>query len=240
MLNLIAVDDNASALSTIEKYAAKVAWVNLIATFTSPLAALDFLGENTIDVVLVDVQMQDISGLDFIHIVKQKQGTTIPAFIIISAYDQYAIHGYDLNISDYLLKPFGFDRFLTALEKVRVNGHASTTPVSSPSNIGLFVRQNSKHLQINPTTILWVASNGHTVQIHTRLDTPLLVTETMTHMESVLQPYGFHRVHKRYLVNRAHIKEINTSSIMMEHHSEPIPIGKTYRAVIRQLSSNSI
>lgn len=238
MLNVIAVDDNAAALSTIEKYAAKVSWVNLIGTFTSPLAALDFLSENTIDMVLIDVQMQDISGLDFISIVKQKQVTAIPAFIIISAFDQYAIQGYDLNISDYLLKPFGFDRFLTALEKVRANSKAEV--IATPSNTGLFVRQNSKHLQINPTTILWVESSGHTVQIHTRTDTPLLVTETITHMENVLQPYGFYRVHKRYLINRAHIKEIDPPSITMEYRSEPIPIGKTYRFIIRQLSSNII
>ncbi|MEQ9443894.1 MAG: LytTR family DNA-binding domain-containing protein [Cyclobacteriaceae bacterium] len=238
MLKLIAIDDNAAALSIIDKYAAKLPWIKLIDTFTSPLTALDFLNKNTIDVVLIDVQMQDISGLDFITIVKQKQALTTPAFIIISAFDQYAIHGFDLNISDYLLKPFGFDRFLTALEKVRASNKTELhLPSSSP---GLFIRQNSKHLQINPNTILWVESNGHTVQLHTRLDIPLLVTETMTHMENLLTPYGFHRVHKRYLVNRSYIKEIAPPALTMEYHPQPIPIGKTYRSVIRHLSSNII
>ena len=237
MLNTIAIDDNVAALSTIEKYAAKVPWVNLMATFTSPLAALDFLSENTVDVVLIDVQMQDISGLDFISIVKQKATQALPAFIIISAFDQYAIHGFDLNISDYLLKPFSFDRFLTALEKVRASSHAEvTTPSNHP---GLFVRQNSKYLQVNPATILWVESSGHTVQFHSSQDTPLLVTETMTHMETLLRPYGFYRVHKRYLVNRAFIKEIDLPFITLEHGTQPIPIGKTYRSVIRYLSSNT-
>lgn len=236
MLNLIAVDDNAAALNTIEKYAAKVAWIKLIGTFTSPLKALDFLGDHMIHAVLIDVQMQDISGLEFISILKQKQASTIPAFIIISAFDEYAIHGYDLNVSDYLLKPFGFDRFLTALEKVRANTKVEVP--SPPNNVGLFVRQNSKHLQINPNTILWVKSNKHTVQIYTRLDTPLLVTETMSHMENLLQPYGFHRVHKRYLVNRLHIKEIDLHTVKMDYTPQSIPIGKTYRSVIRLLSSN--
>lgn len=238
MLNLIAIDDNAAALSIIEKYADKVSWVKLVNAFTSPLVALDYLNEYPVDVVLIDVQMQDISGLDFINIVKQRTIPSLPAFIIVSAFDQYAINGYDLNISDYLLKPFSFDRFLTALEKVRVTNKAEI--ISSPNNLGLFVRQNSKYLQINPTTILWVESNRHTVQIHTRLDTPLLVTETMSQMETLLRPYGFHRVHKRYLVNRTHIKEIDPPKIKMEHGAQSIPIGKTYRTVIRHLSSNII
>nr|WKN34386.1 LytTR family DNA-binding domain-containing protein [Tunicatimonas sp. TK19036] len=237
MLHIVAIDDNAAALSTIDKYTTKIPWVKLVATFTSPLEALDFLSENPVDIALIDVQMQDISGLDFISILKQKH-TTTPAFIIISAYDQYAIHGYDLNISDYLLKPFGFDRFLTALEKARTRRKSETA--SPPSNSGVFVRQNSKYLQINPTTILWVESSGHTVQIYAPHDTPLLVTETMVHMENLLQPYGFHRVHKRYLVNRAYIQEMIPPSIKMAHRTQPIPIGKTYRSVIRHLGNNAL
>lgn len=238
MLNTIAIDDNAAALSTIDKYSTKVPWVNLMATFTSPLTALDFLSGNTVDVVLIDVQMQDISGLEFISIVKQKATQLLPAFIIISASDQYAIHGYDLNICDYLLKPFSFDRFLTALEKVRASSQAEVT--ATPNHPGLFVRQNSKYLQINPATILWVESNGHTVQIHICQDTPLLGTETMTHMETLLRPYGFCRVHKRYLVNRTFIKEIDPPFILIKHGTQSIPIGKTYRSVIRYLSSNKM
>lgn len=238
MLNIIAIDDNPAVLSTIDRYATKVPWVNLRATFTSPLAALDYLGSNTIDVVLIDVEMQDISGLEFISIVKRKATQALPAFIIISAFDQYAIHGYDLNICDYLLKPVSFDRFLTALEKVRTSSQAEVIPASH--HPGLFVRQNSKHLQINPATILWVESKGHTVQFHSFQDTPLLVTETMTHMETLLRPYGFYRVHKRYLINRTFIKEIDPPVIKLEHGTKPIPIGKTYRSVIRQLSSNNM
>lgn len=235
MLKIIAIDDNASALSIIEKFAAKVTWLTLVETFTSPLKALDFLSGQSIDVVLVDVQMQDISGLEFISIVKQQKLSPLPVFIIVSAFDQYAINGYDLNICDYLLKPYGFDRFLLALEKAR---KARKEELPSVSRTSRFVKQNSKHLRIEPANIIYAESNGHTVILYSVKDTPLLITETITYMESLLQPCGFRRVHKQFLINCAYIKEIDYPFIHMEQCKRPIPVGKTYRSVVRDLSNN--
>ncbi|WPP51759.1 LytR/AlgR family response regulator transcription factor [Catalinimonas niigatensis] len=237
MLKIIAIDDNVSALHIIEKYAAKVSWINLIKSFTSPLQALNFLNDHPVDAVLIDVQMQDISGLEFIAIVKQKGMGILPTFIIVSAFDEYAIKGYDLNICDYLLKPYGFDRFLTALEKVRTVGKEEVRTIN---HTNLFVRQNNKHLRVEPATILYIESNGHTVKIHSAADTPLLVTETMSYMEALMKPYGFHRVHKQFLINRAYIKEIDFPFIVMEHSKQTIPIGKTYRTIVRYLSNNTL
>lgn len=235
MIKVIAVDDNLSALSIISKYAAKVSWITLVETFTSPLEALAFLNDQPVDVILVDVQMQDISGLEFISLVKEKRLAVQPVFIIVSAFDEYAIKGYDLNICDYLLKPYGFDRFLLALEKARKLCKEESKASARSSQ---FVRQNSKLLRIDPTAVVFVESSGHTAIVHTVNNTPLIVTETITHMESLLKPHGFRRVHKQFLINCAYIKEIDFPHIRMEHTVLTIPIGKTFRAVVRDLSNN--
>lgn len=233
-INAIAVDDNASTLSLLDNYVAKTPRITQFNTFTSPLKALDYLSANSVDVAFVDVEMPDISGLDFIAIAEKRAYSTSPKFIVISAHKEYAVDGFELNVADYLLKPFGFDRFLMTIDKVSASSiHPSQTNLIKEECI--FARQGGKYVKVQPTSVLYVASKGHFVLLYFSDDIPLILSENMTRMEALLSPYGFLRVHKQYLVNKYHIKEVDSSSVVMEGTNEIFPIGRKYKGFVNHL-----
>ena len=230
-IKLIAVDDNIGALETVHNYLEKISWIELIGTYTSPITALDILLKEAVDIALVDVQMDELSGLEFINIAKKQHTTNNPAFIIISSYDKYAINGYELDITDYLLKPFRFDRFLIALEKgrsVRLGQYQSESKY-------IFVPNGSKNSKIYPSHIQYVQSCGHFVKIVSLESDSMIINQTIQYLNSLLRPYRFIQIHKQYLVNIQHIEEISNNAISIKDVKDKLPIGRKYKPEVLRI-----
>ncbi|MEQ9440987.1 MAG: LytTR family DNA-binding domain-containing protein [Cyclobacteriaceae bacterium] len=234
-MKLIAVDDNVGTLTTVQTYLEKISWIQLVGVYTSPVEALDVLFEQIVDIVLVDVQMDELSGLEFINIAKKQHTNNNPAFIIISSYDQYAINGYELDITDYLLKPFRFDRFLLALEK----GRSARLSMNAAESDCIFVPNGTKNSSVYPSRIHYVQSCGHFTKMVSSENEPLVINQTIQYLNNVLQPYRFIQIHKQYLVNIQYIKEISSTTITLKDHSINLPIGRKYKPdVFRTLLSS--
>lgn len=237
-ITAIAVDDNPSALEILKKHTAKTPSLNLAQCFTQPLEALDCLSRAPVDLVFIDVEMDDLNGIDFIRIIKSKELKPAPKFVIVSAHDQYAIEGYNLSITDYLLKPVPYDRFIQMLEKVSKEKRTTQT-IIIPQKDYLFVRNNGKTIRLRHRDVLYVQSDGHFVNIHLRERRhPLMLSYKMTQMEEMLPDHSFVRTHKRYIVNLEHIAEIDATSVCLDHVGLTIPVGGTYRHRINQLCSS--
>lgn len=224
-VKMIVVDDNVGALDVVENYAQKVPWVTLSARFTSPVEALNFLRQNEVDIVLVDVQMDEISGLEFITIAKsQDKGKKVPVFIIISSYEKYAINGYELDIADYLLKPFRFDRFLLAIEKGRTR---SARPSSVPDENVIFIRNGAKNVKVNVDKVKYIRSFNHIVKLYLAEETPLLLNQTIQNIINLLEPYNFIQIHKQFVVNTKYVREVSSTSLVID--TNELPVGRKYR-----------
>ena len=231
-IHAIAVDDNASVLSLLDNYVAKTPQISQFSTFTSPLEALDYVSSHSVDVAFIDVNMPDISGLDFISVAKKRSITSLPKFVLISAHKEYAVDGFELEVADYLLKPFGLDKFLTTVDKI-----SNPSPAGPVKEECLFVRQSGKYVKVQPASVLYVESKGHFVHLHFPDDIPLILSENMTRMEALLCSYGFVRVHKQYLVNKHHIREVDASSVVIEGTKDILPVGRKYKGFVNYLVS---
>ncbi len=233
-VKIIAVDDNTASLRTIENYAHRVPWLELIDTFESPIAALDFLSKQSVDMILIDVQMDEISGLDFITIAKKRIGLSLPIFIIISSYAQYAIDGFELDITDYLLKPFRFERFLAAIEKGRARQLLNKSSVSDTSDI--FIRHANKSTRLELSQIQYIQSYQHFVKLFFLNDTPLVLNQSMGHMVDTLKSHGFLQIHKQFIVNIQYISEITNNQVRIKNSDALLPVGRKYKPMLTSLT----
>ena len=233
-IRAVAIDDSPAALKILKLYASKIAWLNF-SFFDSPLEALDYINDNTIDAIFIDVEMQDMTGIEFIRILKNQNPTFLPKFIIVSAYAEYAVDGFELNITDYLLKPFGFDRFLQSLQKLQDCLKKVDIPQLTSS---VFLRQNDKYIQVESSKVLFGESHGHYVKLHHQDGAAYLISISIQLLEDTLKPKGFIRTHKRYLVNTHFIKEVYQKHILINGSSEELPVGRSYRPALNQLVKN--
>ena len=235
-ITAIAVDDSPSALEILEKYSTKTPSLSLARSFLQPLEALDYLNHQLVDVIFIDIEMNDLSGIDFIKIVKSKEQPILPSFVITSAHESYAIEGYDLNITDYLLKPIAYQRFLQALEKVRKEKQPSQALRLNTFRNHVFLRNNGKTIKLRHEEVLYVQSDGHFVKVYLKGRTyPLMLYYKIAQMENILPDHSFVRTHKSYIINVEHIAEIDSHSVSLEHVELVIPVGGTYRHKIIQL-----
>lgn len=250
VLHAIAIDDNPGALTTIQSYARKIEWLHLDQCFTEALPGIDYLKNHSVDMVLLDVEMDDISGLDFINIVKDK-GISHPQFVIISAHEHYALKGFELNVVDYLHKPISYNRFVHAMERVydrilqtQTLDANSIKPVNNQGSVFsdyLFIHHQKKLIKILKDNITYIQSDGHYCYVYLADQSRMHVSYSLLGMEKLLQESNFLRVHKSFLVNIKHIQEIDSRSeasyLLLDDDAE-IPIGITFRPMVQQLSRN--
>jgi len=241
LLSALAVDDNPAALSTIERYAEKIPWLQLVQCFTEALPAVAYLKAERVEVGLLDVEMDDFSGLDFIQLIKD-QNIASPQFVIISAHEQYALKGFELNVVDYLHKPFSYHRFVQDLERVKdrlaqQKSNRDEKDVSSRKDPHLsdylFVHHQKKLIKLFKQDITLVKSDGHFCYLYLKGQTRQHLSYSLSEMEQMLAGNSFLRVHKSYLVNIRHIQQIGTHIFLED--GEEVPIGSTYRSVVQQL-----
>jgi DNA-binding LytR/AlgR family response regulator len=231
MLRCIAVDDEAYATRLLASYIQKIPTLTLAGTTTDPLEALQWVQEGRADLVFLDIQMPELTGLQFLKVC----GSRVKV-ILTTAYPDYALQGYEHDVVDYLLKPIAFDRFLRAVQKAQALLPAAPPAAPPPPPVGpppaapdyLFVKGDSKnkYLKLRYADILYVEGLKNYVSIVVpgqRIITYL----TLRELESQLPRPPFVRVHKSFIISLDHLRMVEGNALLVGNES--ITVGETYR-----------
>ena len=233
MLKYIIIDDEPLAHEIIEEFCNMLPHLQLEKNCYNAMEAMQYLNENSVDFMFLDINMPKLRGLDFL-----KTLTNPPKTIITTAYKEHALEGYELNVIDYLLKPFSFDRLVKAVNKVSENQETKTIikEVSNDASASrFFVKGDKKHHQINLDDLLYIEAYGNYTKLFLN-DEMIVSHEKISHYESILPEEIFLRVHKSFIVAIDKIKFIEGNRILINEHK--IPIGQTYKSSINKLYNN--
>lgn len=237
-LRALIIDDEPLAHKVILQYAKDVPFLEIVGQCYKATDAYALLAEQSIDLLFLDIQMPKLKGLDFLRTLDQK-----PKVIIASAYQEYALEGYELQVSDYLLKPFRFDRFLKAVQLVQQQLSSSFTGVvtteKKPKNIATdrtFVKVDKRFQQLLFSDIHYLESYGNYLKIWTG-DSFLLTPRTMTSFLAELPPNDFLRIHKSFVLRTDRIDYVEGNQIVLKS-GQAIAVGKSFRATVREWLGN--
>jgi len=220
-IRCLIVDDEPSAQELLKQYVADTPQLELVDTCDDALEARERLGEEPVDLLLLDINMPKLSGIGLLRSISDP-----PAVILTTAYDEYALEGYELDVVDYLLKPFSFERFLKAISKVeerlnvRINGGSEY----------MLVKADRKTYKVNLNDILYIESMGDYVTIVTR-SKRLTAYHTLKNLESELPGDRFLRIHKSYIIALPKVEYLEGNSVGIA--DEKIPVGTTYRERVK-------
>lgn len=226
MIKCLAIDDEPLALQQLAAYIEKVPFFELAGKCHSAAEALAILKTDVVDAIFVDINMPDLSGMEFVRMLQSP-----PMVVFTTAYSEYAIEGYKVDAIDYLLKPFGMDDMMRAANKVkRQYDLMHTASVSAvDENDAIFVKTDYKVLRIAITDIAYIEAMSEYLRIFlTDKSKPMVVLLSMKKMEERLTGKGFMRVHRSYIVNLNCIREVGKSRIILTNGAE-VPIGNIYR-----------
>ena len=231
-INCIAVDDEPLALDIIKAYCSKVPFLNLLQTFSSAIDTLQYLRENTIDLMFLDIQMEELTGIQLLNSMQQK-----PYVILTTAYDSFALQGFDLDVVDYMLKPISFERFIKGVNKVAERmqkettepvpekGEIHTIPDSNNSSY-FFVKTETRIEKVETSDVLFVEGMGDYWRIVTK-NRRIMTLMNARRIEDILHEPQFCRVHKSYFVAIDKIEFVERKHIKIGN--EHIPISDTYQ-----------
>lgn len=226
-MNIIIVDDEPLAREVLETYIQKLPGMNLLAKCENAIEAFEALNNHKIDLMFLDIQMPQITGIDFL-----KTLSNPPKVVFTTAYSNYALDGYELNVVDYLLKPIAFDRFVKAINKtldlLKSSGQEEEKKLEEEEEQQefIFVKADKKLIKVNFDDIFYIEGLKDYVILHT--PTGRIVTlQTMKMLESKLPSELFKRVHRSYIANLTKIDVLEGN--MLEINGKTIPIGKNYR-----------
>ncbi len=231
MIRTLIIDDEPLAVEILETYVNQVPGLKLIGKFSNAIDANQFLQKHEADLILVDIQMPQMTGIELV-----KSLSNPPKIIFTTAYPEFAVEGFDLNAVDYLLKPIAFDRFLRAINKL--NSTEKTTEVHGEVQDFIFVKSDKKLIKLNYEDILFIEGLKDYVIIYT--DSNRIVTlQTMKSLEEKLPEQVFVRVHRSYIVNVKRINSIHNDDveIIVKGQSRLIPIGNNYSENLNKLIS---
>lgn len=214
-IKCIIVDDEPLAISLLEQYVQKIPFLELVFSTENPIEALEYIQNNDSDLIFLDIQMPELTGINFMKIVGAKQ-----KYILTTAYSEYALEGYEHNIVDYLLKPISFERFLKSTLK------AQERFSFQEEDAHFFVKSSGQQHRINFNEILYIESIKDYVNIRTS-EEEYIVLDTLKSMENQLSE-KFVRIHKSFIVNLDKVKSIGAKKLVLPEYE--IPIGDSYRA----------
>ncbi len=225
-LKCIIADDEPIARQILENYVADIPYLTLLASCANAFEVMEVLQRDTIDILLLDINMPKLSGLSLLKTMQQK-----PNVIITTAYPEYAVEGFELSVTDYLLKPFSLERFLKAISKVQQLVQPNLTiPETTEEDIPktLFVKSDKKIIKIDLMEISHIEAYGNYIKIFT--DTMVLTPQTLTEFLEKL-PSNFLRIHKSFAINFNQLKLIDGNQVLLQNETK-LPIGKSYRKII--------
>jgi two-component system, LytTR family, response regulator len=221
-INCIIVDDEPIARDILRTYIAQVPYLNLVGECSDAFEAMQQINRQPVDLVVLDINMPRLSGLDMLRTLKK-----YPAIIITSAYSDYALEGFELSVTDYLLKPFSFQRFVQATEKV----HQLRQPADHPAPIApkedfIMVKADKKLTKIFFNELTYVEAYGNYIFIYTGPNR-IMSKQTLTQFEEQLPTTQFVRIHKSYVVSLKAVKFLEGNELSIG--AKKLPVGKVYR-----------
>lgn len=231
MITCIAIDDEPLALKQLENYVKKTPFMELLGGFHSATDAATFLAQNTVDVIFTDINMPDITGLDFV-----KSLTNPPLVVFSTAYEEYAVEGFKVDAIDYLLKPYGYEEFLHAATKARQYTEWKQTTsqaVSQPAaeNSYIFVRADNKSVKVLFSSILYVEAMSEYIRIHFKDGTSIMTFMSVKLMAESLPTSQFMRVHRSYIIALDSIANVHKNEVELNSGTK-IPVSASYKDVL--------
>lgn len=228
MYRCVVLDDEPLARKLLEEYIKKDDELTLVESFSDSFKGLQYLQQNTVDILFLDIQMPDLTGLSLLNLLEDK-----PVTILTTAYSEYALDGYNLDVADYLLKPVLFERFIVAVSKAKKRVSSKSMEQQQVKSQGntLFVKDGTKLVKINLHDILYIEGLKDYVSIYTKSQ-KIVSLQRMKNLESVLSKDKFLRIHHSYIIGLDWIQSIHKDSVEINGNS--LPIGETYRKSFRE------
>lgn len=225
-MKCIIIEDQPPAQRILKKYIMDYGSLELVATFTDAVQALEYLKTESVDFMFLDIHLPKLSGIDFLKVIDNP-----PAVILTTAFPDFALESYDLNVVDYLLKPFSFLRFIKAINKAeeRISTEASTKTKVEP----IYIKSGHEYHKVEIEKILFIHSDRDYTELQTSTD-KYLSNESLKYWEEFLLEHKFLRVHKSYLVNESMIVTVKSSAIQILG-KYLIPIGRVYKENVNNL-----
>lgn len=221
-MKCIIVEDQPPAQRILKKFIEDVPILELVGIFSDGIQAMEFLKTDPVDLMFLDIHLPKINGLDFLKSIPEP-----PQVILTTAFSEYALEGYDLNVVDYLLKPFSFQRFLQAVNKVgpkQENGLSrnDNTPITE-----IYVKSSHEHIKVLVKDIYTISSDSDYTEIHLK-NKKILSNEPLRHWLDILGGNQFYQVHKSHIINTQKIDRISGNQVVMTDGSK-IPLGRAYK-----------
>lgn len=225
MIRCIAIDDEPLALEQIADYIRKTPFLKLLGLCESPLLALDFLATTPIDLMYVDINMPDLSGMDFVKSLENP-----PKIVFVTAYTEHALESYRVDAIDYLLKPVSYSDFLKSANKIStwfITNQQNSTEINSNKDF-LFIKSDYKILRINFDDIKYIEGMNEYIRIHLTHSKPVMTLLSMKSIESQLPQDRFMRVHRSYIISLSKISVIERNHIVFDAKVY-IPVSEQYK-----------
>lgn len=226
MINCLIIEDQPPAQRVLQKYISDVGTIELKGTYPDALQAMDFLKEEPVDLIFLDIHLPKISGIDFLKTLNPS-----PHVILTTAFSEYALESYEYNVIDYLLKPFSFERFVKAIAKVPssksdIKGSKIKVQDSSFED-QVFIKSGYDHIKIDVGDIRFIQSDSDYTEIFT-VEKKYLSQEPLRYWEENLDSKKFKRIHKSYILNISKIQKIVGNQVRLDENTT-IPIGRAYK-----------
>ncbi|MBL7870670.1 MAG: response regulator transcription factor [Cyclobacteriaceae bacterium] len=231
-LNCVIIEDEPLARNLMIDYVKKVPSLNLVQAFSNPLEALEALRALSVDVLFLDIQMPELTGISLLKVLTKK-----PFIILTTAYSDYALEGYELDVADYLLKPVTFERFLKAVDKVMQRAEAELKPViaigesTSSAAPYVFVKDGTKLVKVTLDEILYVEGLKDYVTIHTKTQ-KIVTLQRLKTLEEQLPADKFIRIHNSYIIALSAIDVVHKNEVQIG--SASLSVGDTYRKSFKE------
>ncbi|PYF76553.1 LytR/AlgR family response regulator transcription factor [Pedobacter nutrimenti] len=236
-LRCLIIDDEPLAHEVILNYMEDIPFLENAGQCYRATQALEFLSNNSVDVIFLDIRMPKLNGLDFLRTLQRK-----PIVIVTSAFEEHALESFELEVCDYLLKPFRFDRMLKAanraleiytLKKQALNHPADPIPADTGHQQQISIKVDKKFILILPAEISYLESFGNYVKVW-KGDSYLLTARTLGSFEQQLSSDVFIRIHKSYIINKSFLQHLEGNEILLKNGTK-LPLGKNYRQPVKQL-----
>lgn len=232
-MNCIIIEDQMPAQRILKKYIEDIGTLNLVGTYTDAMEAMQVLNSEKIDVMFLDIHLPKLSGIDFLKTLPNP-----PQVILTTAFSEYALEGYELNVVDYLLKPFSFQRFIQAISKLSrpsdpktanasgIQQHQSETENKNQSE-DIYIKSGYDYIRIKTDDIFFIMVDSDYTELHLE-SKKHLSSESLRYWEDVLPQKKFKRIHKSYIINTTKINKISGNQIVLENNIK-IPIGRAFK-----------
>lgn len=228
MITYVIIDDEPAAIEVLQFHLNKIPSMELKLSFRDPLEGLDYLQKHKVDLIFLDINMPELSGISFPKFLQNP-----PLIIFTTAYSEYALESYELKAVDYLLKPIDFDRLLQAVMKAKqllegnIKGETSSSEISSDiSDQTIFIKSGSEFHQVSIQNIKWIESDGNYVTFHTTKRS-ILARYKLSEVLDIIPKQLFVRIHRSYIVALKHIETIKKHCVVIDE--KEIPISSKYR-----------